>query len=251
MQYGTTGAWNTPQMHNDGPHWCGSNLCVCTVLSILIAPCMLSLNGKYIMKNLLHILQICKRYASVLLPQRSFDNLYIQAGKFLTFLQMFLNSNPREIWCRSPPLQNLWRSPPLVPSSLSCRPLLGGTPLVELLGGTPWWNPLVERRWSGLCRLWSKPGLHKDWARWGEAAASTHLLQREFSTWAEQEIRTKITQQKNSSAHLCSTCTTSTLVSHISTPNQTICEHGRICEEYNVLESDCEMWKHVLWIFLS
>ena len=54
--YGTTEAWNTPQMHDDGPYWCGSNLCVCTVLSILIAPCMLSLNGKYIMKNLLHIL---------------------------------------------------------------------------------------------------------------------------------------------------------------------------------------------------
>ena len=120
-------------------------------------------------------LQICKRYASALLPKRSFDNLYIQAGKLLTFLQMFSNSNPREIWCRNPPLlQNL-------PSGS----------VVSLLPNSPWWNSLVERCWSGLCRLWSKPGLHTDWARWGEAAASTHLLQREFSTWAEQEIWNK------------------------------------------------------------
>ena len=207
----------------------------------------------------IYVLQICKRYASALLPHRSFDNLYIQAGKLLTSLQMFSNSNPREIWCRNPPLQNL-------PSGS----------VVSLLPNSPWWNSLVERRWSGLCRLWSKPGLHTDWARWGEAAASTHLLQREFSTWAEQEIWNKkyatkefitcaphefskwglclgwyyfnisFSYVKRFVTRLCG----KTYIFLLVAPNQTICEHGRISEKYNALESDCEMWKHVLWTFL-
>ena len=179
MHYGTTEAWNTPQMHDDGPHWCGSNLCVCTVLSILIAPCMLSLNGKYIMKNLLHILHFFS------------TNLWIcQCPSSPTFLWKSLHTGWEASYLSSDVFKfesqrNLVSQPPPPESSLWFRRLsLAELSLVELLGGTPW---------SGLCRLWSKPGLHTDWARWGEAAASTHLLQREFSTWAEQEIGTKKT----------------------------------------------------------
>ena len=154
-------------------------------------------------------LQICKRYASALLPKRSFDNLYIQAGKLLTFLQMFSNSNPREIWCRNPPSSRIF---PLVPSSLSCR---------TLLGGTPWWNAVgLDCAGSGPSRASTRTGP-------GEGRPPHQLTCSKENSPHELSKRfgTKSTQQKNSSPvlHMNSlngvsalVGTTSTLVYHIS-----------------------------------
>ena len=150
-------------------------------------------------------------YKSMDMPVPFFPNVPLiistyRLGSFLPFFRCFQIRIPEKSGVATPP-------PP--ESSLWFRRLS----LAEL--------SLVERRWSGLCRLWSKPGLHTDWARWGEAAASTHLLQREFSTWAEQEIWNKnyATKEIISSPvlHMNSlngvsalVGTTSTLVSHMS-----------------------------------
>ena len=156
----------------------------------------------------IYVLQICKRYASALLPKRSFENLYIQAGKLLTSLQMFSNSNPREIWCRNPPLQNL-------PSGS----------VVSLLPNSPWWNSLVEL--LGLDCAGSGPSRASTRTGPGEGRPPHQLTCSKENSPHELSKRfgTKSTQQKNSSPvlHMNSlngvsalVGTTSTLVSHMS-----------------------------------
>ena len=76
----------------------------------------------------IYVLQICKRYASALLPPNVplIISTY-RLGSFLPFFRCFQIRIPEKSGVATPPSRIF----PLVPSSLSCR---------TLLGGTPWWN---------------------------------------------------------------------------------------------------------------
>ena len=188
--YGTTEAWNTPQMHDDGPYWCGSNLCVCTVLSILIAPCMLSLNGKYIMKNLLHILHFFS------------TNLWIcQCPSSPTFLWKSLHTGWEASYLSSDVFKfesqrNLVSQPPPPESSLWFRRLsLAELSLVELLGGTP----LV---WIVQALVQAGPPHGLGQVRGGRrinSPAPKRILHMSWARDLEQKVRNKRIH------HLCST----------------------------------------------
>ena len=166
--------------------------------------------------------------------------------------------------------RNLVSQPPPPESSLWFRRLsLAELSLVELLGGTPLvWivQALVQAgpphglgQVRGGRRINSpapKRILHMSWARDLEQKLRNKRIHQltcaphEFSKWGLclgwYYFNISFSYVKRFVTRLCG----KTYIFLLVAPNQTICEHGRISEKYNALESDCEMWKHVLWTFL-